>query len=727
MRINHKLFESSSSPARPLAVACLGVLAFGAVACKGMFADDHPSGNKGGNNAMGGGSGGSGPGPGTGTGGIGGPGPITGSTGGTGQMGTETEVKTGLPPLPKLTNVKAVAIDDNVAISFDPVDDARDYRVYILPNDSDVTSDGSGRITVKNAIYRCAGDRQAPLAMADNDAQVPGISIRSLVDNQMVDGIMRTLPDATLGHVYTTPGPDRVPVYAMGDPAPNADVQCDYIQRISRWQASRAKKYVLEDEHTMLLGKRWRDDGVAFYVPMAAGGNTRPVYTAKGQDEVRFYYVDGGEADKRGKSDVAFNVLTAPGDGTQPLLRAYYKSTCGGSHDELAVGKSRFERIRHQGDQTPVYDLHWAGLTGETTLVVEALADGCPYQGFFAPVAQSPRLDYPAWLTFDQLKAQSPSGEVYINGQHAATNKPKPIARSFVKVSPGPKPDMDWFEGFDKPDALGPLTETPCGEPAPGSCWQQFRRVSPRMDLGFIQVESDRWGMQPMMGELWVTYGDVGADVNGKFRLTPTQKATMAQDTYIHATMTVDMFTTGRRYPQIILSDQDAPVQWNMPKGYALVIQTISGWPYLFQVELCDHKFWDVNQQCPAFDLYKVLDPNDPNKTIGLAPNDEPAEHMGLDRATRWDVYASSRRVYVYLDGAPYGCAEMPANVVKAGPTTVTFGDVLYHSGVDSTFTYTKNALQKSTRRHYDNLGFKSGLGAPPWDEQRLPCAKVLK
>jgi hypothetical protein len=327
----------------------------------------------------------------------------------------------------------------------------------------------------------------------------------------------------------------------------------------------------------------------------------------------------------------------------------------------------------------------------------------------------------------DQLKAQLPSGEVYINGQHEPTNRPKPIARSFVKVSPGPKPDMDWFEGFDNPDALGAMTKTPCGEPAPANCWQQFRWVTPKMDLSFIQVENDRWALAPMMGELWVTYGDVGADVNGKFRLTPSMKAQMSDSSFVHATMTVDMFTTGRRYPQIILSDQDAPVQWNMTKGYAMVIQTFSGWPYLFHVELCDHKFWDVNQQCPGFDLYHVLDPNDPNKITGLAPNDEPGEHMGLDRGTRWDVYASTKRVYLYLDGAPYGCADLPANVVKAGPTTVTFGDVLYHSGVDSTFTYTKSALQISTRRHFDNLGFKSGLGTPVWDEQRMPCAKALK
>ena len=706
--------------------SCLGalplVLAASAVAL-GLVSCKHDSDMSGGGAGMNGSSGGNGP---SGSGGTMNSGGF-GAFGGMGTMGVENDVPSALPPLPKVANVKAVAVDDNVDITFDPVDGARDYRVYVLPSDADVSADGNGVVTVKNALYRCAGDRQAVATLMDGGPSIPGLSIRSQVDNQSVSDYMRTLPEATLGHVYTSPGAGRVAVHAMGDPAQNADVECDNGQRISRWQSSRAKKYVLDAEYQTLLGKRWRDDGIAFYAPEAAGGNTRGILTMLGQEDARLYFAEGPEATKRAKGEPAFNVLTAPEAGTLPLLRAFYKSTCGKSHDELAVGNARFERIRKQGDLLPTWNLHWAGLTGETILVVEALAEGCPYQGFLAPTAQNPRAMYPAWFTLEQLRAMSPTGEVYINGQHAATNKPRPVARTFVKISPGPKPDMDWFEGFNKPDALGPMTDTPCGEPAPANCWQQFRRLTPSMDINFMYVENDRWALAPMLGELWVTYGDVGADVNGKFRLTPKTKATMAADKFLHATMTVDMFTTGRRYPQILISDQESPVQWNMTKGYGLIVQSFSGWPYLYHVELCDHRLWDVNMQCPAFDMYHIKDPADPMKTANLAPNDEPGEHMGLDRGTRWDVFASTKRVYLYLDGAPYGCADLPAGKVTAGPATVTFGDVLYHSGVDATFTYTKNALQLSTRRHFDNLGFKSNVDAPGWDESRMPCVRDMK
>src|SRR5438128_1976478 len=72
---------------------------------------------------------------------------------------------------------------------------------------------------------------------------------------------------ATLGYVATAPGADRIPVYALGDPAPDSDnADCYYM----RWPESRVKHYTTSDsERTMLLSQRWRDDGIAFYVAKA--------------------------------------------------------------------------------------------------------------------------------------------------------------------------------------------------------------------------------------------------------------------------------------------------------------------------------------------------------------------------------------------------------------------------------------------------------------------------
>src|SRR5258708_28553730 len=129
----------------------------------------------------------------------------------------------------------------------------------------------------------------------EGEEQVERGANKTLVDGQRVDGVMRTMADATLGYVYVTAGAGRVPVYALGDSAANADNDC-YFQR---WAASRVKKYVTSDsERTMLLAQSWLDDGIAFYVP-AAGANTRPVYTAQTMGvngpTNRDYYVHGPE------------------------------------------------------------------------------------------------------------------------------------------------------------------------------------------------------------------------------------------------------------------------------------------------------------------------------------------------------------------------------------------------------------------------------------------------
>jgi hypothetical protein len=109
-----------------------------------------------------------------------------------------------------------------------------------------------------------------------------------------------------------------------------------------------------------------------------------------------------------------------------------------------------------------------------------------------------------------------------------------------------------------------------------------------------------------------------------------------------------------------------------------------------------------------------------------LAPNDEVGEHASVDHRVLFDVYTSSARTYLFLDGAPYGCADLPAGTVPTGPVTVTWGDVLYHSQVEHDFAFHADHMQIDTRRHFDNLGFSSGVPAPAWDETRLPCAPPI-
>jgi hypothetical protein len=312
---------------------------------------------------------------------------------------------------------------------------------------------------------------------------------------------------------------------------------------------------------------------------------------------------------------------------------------------------------------------------------------------------------------------------------------PKAIARSFIKVAPKPHPKMDFFEAFSPKSPPEAFTTIPCGVSG-GNCFATWRQHSATFDQMFINAEympdgkNGLFAYGPVMGELWVTYGDVGADTNGKYRLTANQKATMNGGTFLHVTMEVDAYSTARRYPQILISDQEAPVQYNLAQGHTLVVQPRGettewyAWPLDYDVQICNLRTWDVNNQCPQYDLYHVDE--DAGKGGHLAPNDEVGEHASVDHRITFDVFASTQRVYVFLDDQPYGCADMPAVGVPSGSVTVTWGDVLYHSGVDQTLSFHKDHMQIDTRRHFDNLGFSSGVSAPAWDESRLPCAPPI-
>jgi hypothetical protein len=654
-------------------------------------------------------------------------------------------VATKLPSLPPLTNVVGVLNDDSVSITFDPVDGALDYRVYPLPSDGDISVASDGHVVVHNGTYRCSGDRESPAPYIDSAAMVGGDAIHTQVNQQMVGGYLRTMADATLGYVYTQPGPGLVPVYALGDSDPNADTTCFY----ARWAASRAKKYTTsETERTQLLAALDRDDGIAFYVPAAAGATTRQIYFEEDQkgtaSESRLYYGAGPEANAHSGKMPAFVVLTNSAPGAVPLMRVYYNNECGWSHDELAVGQERFNRIYKQGDGQPWWSLLWTGVTAPTTLVVEALDTGCPYQGFLAAQAVagstamfgSMPIVHQPFITMDAARAASSTTEVFINGQHAATNQPKAVARSFLNVAPSPHPKMDFFAGFSPNDTPEKFVDVACGSPDK-NCYQTWRQQSPTFDQMFISVESGPgadaglYSSGPVLGELWLGYADKAGDTNGKYRLTANQKATMSSSSFLHVTMEVDAYTTARRYPQILISDQVAPVQYNLVNGHTVVIQPFGqigesiDWPIDYQIEVCNLRTWDVNDQCPVYDLYHLTNGSS-TATAHLAPNDEVGEHASVDHRVVFDAYASTQRIYLFLDGKPYACANMPSVGVPNGAVTVTWGDVLYHSLVDHTFAFHTAHMQVEQRRHFDNLGFSSGLPAPTWDESRLPCAAPI-
>ena len=109
-------------------------------------------------------------------------------------------------------------------------------------------------------------------------------------------------------------------------------------------------------------------------------------------------------------------------------------------------------------------------------------------------------------------------------------------------------------------------------------------------------------------------------------------------------------------------------------------------------LQVCNLRTWDVNNQCPAYDLYHVKGAD--GGTAHLAPNEEVGEHASVDHRVLFDVYTSTQRTYLFLEGQPYACADLPAGGVPGGPVTVTWGDVLYHSQVDHNFAFHTDHMQ---------------------------------
>jgi hypothetical protein len=666
--------------------------------------------------------------------------------------------------LPELTNVLAVERPDSVGIDFDPVDDAVDYRVYPLPaNQSDITVNSDGSLTIPKAVYRCAGLRQTWDLPNDLDMGTKGLALA----NPNGTWTVKVGASPIVGNVYVTPGDGRVPVYALGGWSAGNEFG---------WRESRLKIYTTDDtERQTLLSQNWRDDGIAFYVPSAASSTTQTIYTSEViltwpgfPYHERYYFTPADVSMHMGDTTPpapAFQVLTAAGTDTKPLYAVLYQPSFS-THTELSAGKERFHRSAYQGGSGALWHLEWAGMTQPTTLVIEALASGCPYQGFLAAQhldgnvsgITPESLGHPPHQTFytlSELQAASSTGEVYVNGQYDTATAPKPVARSFVQVSPQPpgSGDWDWYKGFETD--LGTSTKMPTCLEAGTTGYNCVHFQTTDFDIGGYRLDEPPSGPAfvygTFLGQLWVAFDDAGQDVTGKVRFTALQTTTVSSDPnkYLHVTMSVNMLTGLRRYPQLIISDQPVPVQEGLsnPNNNTLLIQPITGPSMRIEAQaihgLVNKIQWDVNNQSPSHTFAPSGNSDNQNDTP-LTPAEPPFEHSGVDRLTRFDAFISSQRVYLFMDGGPTGCMQYPTGspfTLSGATVTMTVGDVLYHEGAPDEvcgshemfpFSNEHNCLE--TDRHFDDLGFKAGVSAPgtsgfvvgasawSWDETRIPC-----
>jgi hypothetical protein len=243
----------------------------------------------------------------------------------------------------------------------------------------------------------------------------------------------------------------------------------------------------------------------------------------------------------------------------------------------------------------------------------------------------------------------------------------------------------------------------------------------------------------------------------------------MSDTKYLHAAMEVSSFSTGRRYPQIMISTQDVVTsQWLLdrsPDGNGtqlpgegtapdsnpniqpvLVLNPIDAGigRHILEVELCNQRPWEVNDHCPWF----LLEEQDPTAS-GLgswAPRPDLFDRFQDDRSVRYDIFVSTQKVYVYLDTLPYGCVDLTNRTSKdaagnainptpvplpAGPVSLVYGDVNYHEGAEIGYfqaysPFHLNHEVYETTRNFDYIGYSSNVGAPPWNENIQPCVTQM-
>lgn len=639
-----------------------------------------------------------------------------------------TQVSTALPAADPFLSVDAYVEGDTLRVLPFPVEGAQDYRVYPLPEDSDVVDLGGGDFAIQDGTYRCAGHRYAP--PVKNDSEPYSWNDGHTVVAGQVEGYARTEGEAMLGHVYLEPGPNRAPLFALGGAAVAADNACPNVHN-QKWAASRVKRYTtsaaLRDE---LVQAGWRDDGIIAYVPTAPSGNTQQVYerrdnraSAAGHPGTVLYFTEGPEHAQRSDAEASFLVLSAAGTDTQPLMRVFYNQIpCGGRHDELVVGRARFEVARHQG---PVAfpKVAWPGVEGRTRYVVEALDAKCPYQGTIVTDANAAGTSQGVTRKEEgTIRSEAPYGELFINGQGDPTSRPRVLARAILEAEPHPNPVslMPFNATFDDNSLLSGLEQT-------RNDYMIHEYENDQVQLSFLIL--DWYSLGVAHNELWVAFDEANSS-NGKFRLTPKTEVTLEPDRFVHVTMSVDSFSSPRRYPQIIVTDNrvELPIQelgkQNLAQGAGLIVQPFWLWPSYIDIQLCNQRRWDVNDQCPPFDTSVT-----PDRSRFL-PHPEVAEDLNLGWRNRYDVYVSTTRAYVFLDYQPLACVNLPGDGLQPGPGAhVTYGAVLYHSGAfpdvsdEAWYGFHREHMIHGTRRFFDDLGFEEGVPAPPWDESLFPCA----
>ena len=188
----------------------------------------------------------------------------------------------------------------------------------------------------------------------------------------------------------------------------------------------------------------------------------------------------------------------------------------------------------------------WPGIKQPTRFIIEALDAGCPFpNGYIASAHHDADIDRTSRQPFNAPsitldEARLSSGEVFINGQHDPTNRPKPIARAYVDVTPAAR-SRRWTSSR-------PSTRAPPGSRSRGGRTTTASSSATRSGRSTPAAAPRTSPSGPCSGSSMLGFADGGSSCN--VSITPKNVPTkLAADRYLHVRMIVGHPVDGPALP----------------------------------------------------------------------------------------------------------------------------------------------------------------------------------
>lgn len=380
-----------------------------------------------------------------------------------------------------------------------------------------------------------------------------------------------------------------------------------------------------------------------------------------------------------------------------------------------------------------------AGLTGPTTLVIEAIDRLCPYPGAMGRVhadvtVTNPEVEAAARNTFSiytEGEIAARYGSLIVNGhgpaatvgQPAPDDPPVVLARAQVQVSPvSTPPAMTFFDGFagaaDQPALVTPVDNA--GRTQQGALWQN-------RNWSIYGYGASNWQAFIDRGQLHTVLADWQQDIFASVTAYPRRAVQLPSGSgYLHVQFEVASDATARRYWWLVLCGGAQAGQTIDANGRinGSIIET----PFFYQPDGLSPSVqgWNCLQIFPRDGVPYRLAPNNarpesdvrvmvnraaaagtrdnvvdvsPDQyggaTAGAAPSWYRQEsgaqltapilddQMLVAPNTRFDFYLQRARVVMFVNGQQRLCNDFPNAALTMAEGALGFGQILYHSAAE--------------------------------------------